>query len=113
MSCYFCTSKVDGNVVNTFLGVQLEDGKLTVVRNGFFARVATSFGLAIEFDGSWTAVVKLPTSYENQTEGICGNSNLDPTDDFTTKDGVDVTYEKDRYSMLGNSWQVDDPETPG
>ena len=109
----FCISKVDGEVVNPFFGVLLADGNLKIRRNGFFVRVATSFGLVVEFDGFWTAVVKLPASYEDQTEGICGNSNLDPTDDFTTKDGEDVTDEEHRYSLLGNSWQVFDPQTPG
>ena len=43
-------------------------------------------------------------------EGICGNWNGDASDDFVTKDGDDVTGDPDRYSLIGNSWQVVVPQ---
>ena len=40
--------------------------------------------------------------------GICGNMNGDANDDFATKQGEDVTGNPNRYTLIGNSWEVSD-----
>ena len=40
------------------------------------------------------------------TCGICGNMNGDISDDFMTAEGQDVTGNRNRYTLIGNSWQV-------
>lgn len=74
--------------------------------------VQTDFGLSIEFDGFWVGLVKIPASLVGVTDGLCGNHNNDPDDDFTTSQGVDVSLDPDRQSLLGNSYQIDDIEAP-
>lgn len=78
--------------------------------NGNFVRAETDFGLAIENDGEWTALVKGPKGLP--TSGLAGNNNGDPSDDMVTKEGIDVTGWNMSQSILANSWQVYDPEDP-
>ena len=78
--------------------------------NGNFVRAETIFGLSVENDGEWTALVK--TSRGLPTAGLAGNNNGDPSDDMVTKEGIDVTGWNMSQSILANSWQVDDPEDP-
>ena len=44
--------------------------------------------------------------------GICGNWNGDAKDDLMTAEGKDVTGDRNKYTLIGNSWQVsvDDQE---
>ena len=42
--------------------------------------------------------------------GVCGNMNDNANDDFVTSDGVDVTTNSNKYSLIGNSWRVEDNE---
>jgi len=66
----------------------------------------------VESDGEWLLVVKVPTSYGNQLEGLCGNYDGKSSNDFITKDGVDVQFEDDAHIKFGNSWQVPDDTEP-
>ncbi|ELT87035.1 hypothetical protein CAPTEDRAFT_113759, partial [Capitella teleta] len=78
--------------------------------NGNFMRIETDFGLVVENDGQWTAVIKVPTDFENATEGLCGNNDGDAENDMLTKEGNDVTGMNGSQSVLANSWQVHDPD---
>lgn len=91
---------------------QLASGDLSVRMNGLFVRIATSFGLVVEYDGFWTVAVRLPANYESQTEGLCGNSNLDPDDDMITRDGVNVNDDDHAEDLFANSWMVYNPDDP-
>ena len=44
--------------------------------------------------------------------GICANANDNKGDDLLTKEGVDVSQSEYKYSKVGNSFQVSDPEKP-
>ena len=99
--------------IDPVVGAFLADGKLNVLMNGKYVRAETDFGLSVENDGVWTALVKLPTSFRNMTNGLCGNNNGDAGDDLTTSDGEDVTGLENSFSIWGNSWQVEDPEDKG
>ncbi|ELU12006.1 hypothetical protein CAPTEDRAFT_205497 [Capitella teleta] len=101
---------VDGEFVDPMTNPSYVDGKLKVTMNGNYVRVETDFGLSVEFDGEWTALVKVPGGL--LTSGLAGNNNGDPSDDMVTKDGVDVSGMDMSQSILANSWQVHDPEDP-
>ena len=67
----------------------------------------------VDYDGNWLAIVKMPSNYNNQVDGICGDYNGDPSNDLTTKEGVDVSGDPNKYALVGSSWQVDDETDPG
>ena len=56
---------------------------------------------------------KVPEEYKNKLEGICGTWDGVKSNDFTTKDGVDVRKDSNKFTLVGNSWQVFDPLLPG
>ncbi|XP_065813942.1 IgGFc-binding protein [Labrus bergylta] len=91
---------VNGQSVN--LPFSFEDGKLTAHKGGRFGVVKTSFGLTLRFD--WRSYVKvtLPSSYNGETAGLCGNYNGKPGDDFTKSDG---TLAKNP-NQFGDSWKA-------
>lgn len=70
--------------------------------SGFYTVVSTEFGLRVKFDGDHRVDVSLPSTYEGEVCGMCGNYNGDPSDDFLNPHGE---REPDSTS-LGNSWQV-------
>ena len=80
--------------------------------NGRFIQLDTVFGLTVEFDGSSRATVKVPEVYGGEVEGICADFDGNPNNDLTTKEGVDVSGETNKYTLVGESWQVDDPTDP-
>ena len=83
-----------------------------ITNNGRFVRLATNFSLVVESDGDWLTVVKVPDSFADKMAGLCGNADGDPENDWRTRNGTDVKGRPNSYSLIGNSWQVDDPEDP-
>ena len=81
-----------------------------IIRNGRFVRLETDDNVVVENDGEWTALVKIPAIYKNAMTGLCGNYDDNPDNDLTTSDGQDVSGMENQYSLVGNSWQVDDSE---
>nr|XP_014346149.1 PREDICTED: zonadhesin [Latimeria chalumnae] len=63
----------------------------------------TDFGLRVRYDGNHHAEVKVPSNYQNELCGLCGDYNGSPRDDFKTPSGVPVKNAND----FGNSWNVD------
>ena len=99
--------------MNSLLELSYEGGKLVVFRRGLHHVVAqTDFGVSIEFDGSSVGWVKIPMSLMNMTEGLCGNHNNDVIDDLTGSSGELMPTDSEGISAFGNSWQVEDPESP-
>ncbi|ELT90859.1 hypothetical protein CAPTEDRAFT_40659, partial [Capitella teleta] len=76
---------VNGELVDPMHGV-VHPG-LRIVMNGNYVRVMTDFGLAVENDGKWTALVKFPVDFVGATEGLCGNNDENPDNDLLTRDG--------------------------
>jgi hypothetical protein len=62
--------------------------------------------LTVEFNTYCTAYIDLPPEYKNRVEGICGDADGNPDNDLTTKEGVDVRYEPNKYTLVGDSWQL-------
>ncbi len=77
-------------------------------KSGRFFRFTTEdSGFAMEFDGRWLGVIKLPTSYAGKVTGMCGNFNGVREDDLVTKTGQNVTGDPNADILIGNSWQTD------
>ena len=109
---YVCF-QVNGQLVDPVYGATYHGGDVQVKMNGLYARVETDFGLVLENDGSWTAIVKLPRSYNGVMNGLCGNSNSDIDDDLVSSNGDDLSGMENAPIIFGNSWQVLDSENPG
>lgn len=80
-------------------------GKLKVFRSGRFVQVATSCGVKVNFDGVHAVSVTVPGSYRGKLTGLCGDCN-GKRDDMRTRTGRDVSREKLKYSLIGNSYEV-------
>lgn len=62
----------------------------------------TRFGMGLSF-GSWNYVqVTLPSTYTGAVNGLCGNNNGNPSDDFVKRDGVTAKNTKE----FGDHWKV-------
>lgn len=45
-----------------------------IVNNGRFVRFETDFGLAVESDGRWMTVIKVPAEFASKVNGLCGGA---------------------------------------
>ncbi|XP_042314483.1 IgGFc-binding protein-like [Sceloporus undulatus] len=94
------------NKVLTTLPVHRLNGSISVERNGRYIRLETDFRLSVSYDADHSVEIWVPTSYFNQTCGMCGNFNDHKEDDHMMPNG-----EQARSSTeLGNSWQVPNAE---
>ncbi|CAN0375894.1 unnamed protein product [Lampetra planeri] len=73
---------------------------------GSYVHVVTDFGLVIKFDGVHHLSITLPSAYANKVCGLCGNYNLNHTDDLLMPNG----WLASDNSELGNSWNVEDAD---
>ena len=89
-----------------------EADRFSIIVNGRFIRFESAFGLVVDSDGDELAILRIPTDYNNQVDGLCADYNGDPGNDLTTSGGVDVSGDANKYAVFGNSWQVDDSEDP-
>lgn len=83
----------------------------TVKQRGRFLKVTADFGVILEFDGNQLKL-SVPDDYQANVDGLCQNYNGNATDDYTTKEGLDVASDQNKYSLIGNSYQVEDPTDP-
>ncbi|XP_059813041.1 alpha-tectorin [Hypanus sabinus] len=95
---------VDGLVAK--LPVHLEMGAIKVYQSGVATAVETDFGLLLTFDGEHYASISLPSSYLNNTCGLCGNFNNNPADDNLLPEGGP----SDSLVELGAGWSAADPD---
>ncbi|CAL8305053.1 alpha-tectorin [Gadus morhua] len=98
------TAQVDG-LMKT-LPVQLQLGAIRVYQSGVAIALETDFGLLVTYDGQHYASISLPSSYFNNTCGLCGNYNDDPADDPVLPDGSLA----ESVVELGGSWRADDTD---
>ncbi|CAI9719091.1 Hypothetical predicted protein [Octopus vulgaris] len=74
--------------------------------------ITTKWGLYLTFDGDHRVHLVLPGRFANELTGICGDCN-GMRDDFKTKAGEDVSNRKNKYAIIGDSYQVcDDSDKP-
>lgn len=88
------------------LPVQLQLGAIRVYQSGVAIALETDFGLLVTYDGQHYASISLPSSYFNNTCGLCGNYNDDPADDPVLPDGSLA----DSVVELGGSWRAEDTD---
>ena len=69
--------------------------------------VSTDYGIKVQFDGRHRVTVRVPNTYRHQMTGICGDCN-GKKDDYKTKNGVDVSEKKNKFSLIGESYRVFD-----
>ncbi|XP_016141424.1 alpha-tectorin [Sinocyclocheilus grahami] len=98
------TVQVDG-LIKT-LPVQLQLGAVKVYQSGVAVALETDFGLLVTYDGLHYASISLPSSYFNNTCGLCGNYNDDPADDPVLPDGSLA----ESVVELGGSWRAEDTD---
>ncbi len=70
------------------------------------------FGLVVEFDRLWLAVIRVPPEYKEMVEGICGDYSDDAGNDLTGQDGVDYSSDDQGHSSMAITWKVHDPRNP-
>ncbi|XP_051914405.1 IgGFc-binding protein-like [Hippocampus zosterae] len=80
-------------------------GGVNIYLSGKFIVLETSFHLRVRFDGNHHADVTVPSSYNGQLCGLCGNFNGNPNDDNLKPDKTPASTTNE----LGDSWQVPDP----
>ncbi|XP_026225589.1 alpha-tectorin [Anabas testudineus] len=100
----FGAVQVDG-LMKT-LPVQLQLGAIRVYQSGVAIALETDFGLLVTYDGQHYASISLPSSYFNNTCGLCGNYNDDPADDPVLPDGSLA----ESVVELGGSWRAEDTD---
>lgn len=64
--------------------------------------VYSKFGFVVMYDQQFFVSVWIPSSYSNLIEGLCGNYNKNPNDDFRLPNGSIVTDK----TVFGDSWTV-------
>ncbi|XP_055006522.1 alpha-tectorin-like [Boleophthalmus pectinirostris] len=79
----------------------LTNGAVHVYTSGFSIGVSTDFGLEVSYDAHHLVNIKVPSSYQGATCGLCGNFNNDPDDDIQPPEG-DIVSPLD----LSHSWLV-------
>ncbi|GFR93194.1 zonadhesin-like [Elysia marginata] len=102
---------VDG--MERFAPVVLPSLDVSISQSGRYVEVLVAdCGLEVAFDGVHRVVVRVPkASHAGKLSGICGNCNGKP-DDFRTQDGTDVSKEREKYSLIGNSYLVQEGYLP-
>ncbi|XP_038196898.1 IgGFc-binding protein-like [Arvicola amphibius] len=85
------------------LPASLGEGRLRVYQSGTRGVIELDFGLVVTFDWDCQLTVSLPTRFQDQVWGLCGNYNGDPADDFRMPDG------KQAPDVLNftKSWKLD------
>ncbi|CAH1270698.1 CSMD1 [Branchiostoma lanceolatum] len=91
------------------LPFSLDGGKIQVELSGLFVHIRTDLGVELFYDGKHYAKVVVPSNYQEQVGGLCGNYNGDPSDDFTTRDGAVVSD----VNTFGRTWLTSVATCPG
>nr|XP_033814887.1 IgGFc-binding protein-like [Geotrypetes seraphini] len=90
----------------TNLPVLLAGGALKITKSGRYSILETNFRLTVSYDTDHSVQVKIPTTYFNQTCGMCGNFNNRREDDYMMPNG----QQAQNSIQLGNSWVTDDDD---
>lgn len=84
-----------------------KNNDVKIVTAGGALRLEGPCGVIVEYDGIHIMKVQAPRELGKVVHGICGNCN-GIADDFTTKNGTDVSSYPNLYSAIGNSYEVHD-----
>ncbi|XP_053307563.1 IgGFc-binding protein [Spea bombifrons] len=90
------------NGILTNLPYVVDNGKLSIYKQGFHAIVQTSFGLRVTFNWESYISVTVPSTYAGALCGLCGNFDGKTDNEFTMKNNQVTT----KPVIFGNSWKV-------
>ncbi|XP_061572588.1 IgGFc-binding protein [Cololabis saira] len=85
------------------LPLSLDDGRLTVSQEGRNIIVRTAFGLKVLYDTVYYVEVIVPSTYQGNMCGLCGNYNKRSGDDFRLPNGRKTS----KVDIFGAAWVVD------
>lgn len=105
LSAFFYFIQVNGELCN--LPLALNNNTLSVYRSGWFAVIETDFGVKVYYNWNSVVFVIIPSAYVGVMQGLCGNYNLNTSDDMQMRNGEQAATPQD----LGQSWNV--ATTPG
>ncbi|XP_078603962.1 zonadhesin-like [Branchiostoma floridae x Branchiostoma japonicum] len=92
------------SATNTFTQMSIDMGKIVITWSGMSVKVElTELCVVILYDGVHEIMVEIPSNYQNDLCGLCGNYNGMPGDDLMMPDGTVVT----NLNTFGNSWVTD------
>uniref|UniRef100_A0A7N4P0N7 VWFD domain-containing protein n=1 Tax=Sarcophilus harrisii TaxID=9305 RepID=A0A7N4P0N7_SARHA len=86
------------------LPVSLHDGKLRVFQSGTQGVIEMDFGLRVTYNWDCRLSLTLPSRFQNEVCGLCGNYNGNPADDFLKQDETLATDAVE----FAESWKLDD-----
>ena len=69
--------------------------------------MTTKCGVQVKFDGKHAVSVVVPGQYRKKMVGLCGDCD-GKRNDFRTLQEVDVSKDKRKYELVGNSYMVND-----
>ncbi|XP_055757341.1 IgGFc-binding protein-like [Salvelinus fontinalis] len=98
---------LNGHRVRTPLSIDVAGAR--VLSSGVYILLDTNFGLKVKFDGVHHLEITVPGEYFNKVCGMCGNFNMNMSDDNLKPDGKPA---KDVID-LGNSWKSEGDSDPG
>lgn len=84
------------------ISLNLNDGQVEVLQEGFHYAIITDFGLNVTYDMIYRVKVTVPGNYKGKTCNLCGSFNDIKTDEFELPDG-NVTKD---IKTFGAAWKV-------
>ncbi|KAK3508212.1 hypothetical protein QTP70_017690, partial [Hemibagrus guttatus] len=93
------------NGILTNIPVSLDNGKVTVQREGDQNIILTNFGLRVTFNMIYLVTITVPSSYSGKTCGLCGNFNGNKNDEFLLPNGKET---KELKTFVA-AWKVSVP----
>ncbi|KAM3921837.1 IgGFc-binding protein-like [Leptodactylus fuscus] len=95
--------KIDGRLTELpFYHYEDSTAQIMAYYTGAAVVVKTDCDLTVMYDGRNYLRVDVPGTYRGSVEGLCGNNNRDPSDDFTTSDGRIAKSPEE----FGEHWKV-------
>ncbi|XP_061452965.1 IgGFc-binding protein-like [Rhineura floridana] len=91
------------------LPVTISDGRIRAYQHGTKVLIQTDFGLIVSYDLVYHVTVTIPSTYQGQTRGLCGNYNGRKDDDFLLPDGRTTSD----AAAFGAAWKVRNPRAVG
>ncbi|XP_069114973.1 IgGFc-binding protein-like [Argopecten irradians] len=101
------TMKKDGHVFvdgkQKYLPIREMNGNLTMFISGRYVRLWTACGHRVSWDGRSVVRVSVSKTYAGSLTGLCGDCD-GKQNDFRTKNGQDVSKNRNRYAIIGRSY---------
>ncbi|XP_076821544.1 uncharacterized protein LOC143468302 [Clavelina lepadiformis] len=97
--------KINDTVVN--LPYVNNQSGINIRFSGRMIVLVTSFGLKISHDGSSYLRVEIPSYLSGQVEGLCGNFNGNPNDDFMNRTSGDLIASISQFANQYRSSEID------